>query len=320
MLRCAASVFRLDAVRRAVRRQRARCGAGTTFACSSRRRRGLAAERFGLGVSSDDARVLRAVGRRWHLWERRHAELGKCRPCSASECVARHDGSRRVPSRERGSTASRPPPAPAALGGSSHSSRPGIVRVLTVTNHAACPGERRPSAQGPWRPDAAASTHVDPDRRRLIQRPGKAKGWTAFHLPSTPGRGLNHRPPRSPASVVARSSAEAPGSAGCRSACPATGTTRSRTRPAGTACRRVVNDGSPRPLNGAIRPYRPPGVARHRLLRVRGAGRSSPATARELFDEVAGVTVAAVRRHPCASRGTVELPDDAWQRALGRGR
>ena len=86
----------------------------------------------------------------------------------------------------RESAAQRPPPAPAALGGSSHSSRPGIVRVLTVTNHATCPGERRPSAQGPWRPDAAASTHVDPDRRRLIQRPGKAKGWTAFHLPSRP--------------------------------------------------------------------------------------------------------------------------------------
>jgi len=82
-------------------------------------------------------------------------------------------------------------------------------------------------------------------------------GGLYFIYRPPPGRGIKSRPPGSPASVAARSSPEAPGSAGCRTACPETGITRSRTLPTGTACRCVVM-GVPASSTGPC--HRPPPV------------------------------------------------------------
>jgi hypothetical protein len=113
----------------------------------------------------------------------------------------------------------------------------------TKLRAARCAGERRPSARGPWRPG-----DVDPGRRRLIERPGKAKGWTVFHLPFTPGREIKYRPPQSPASL----GRAAHGGAGSRSSSPATGATRSRTLQGGRS-RQWRRRGAPARLTGPCR-------------------------------------------------------------------
>ncbi|KAG2543443.1 hypothetical protein PVAP13_9NG746577 [Panicum virgatum] len=98
-----------------------------------------------------------------------------------------------------------------------------------------------------------ATTHVDPGRRRLIERSGKAKRWTVFHLPSTPGREIKYRPPQSSASLGRTQLMEAPAGAGSRSASPAIGATCSRTLQ-GCRARQWRRRGAPARLTGPCRP------------------------------------------------------------------
>ena len=74
------------------------------------------------------------------------------------------------------------------------------------------------------------------DARVLIATPSRPRGSASALTPAcsgalTPGSELKYRPPRSPASLVARSSAEAPASDSSRSACPANVPACSRSRP-----------------------------------------------------------------------------------------
>ena len=77
-----------------------------------------------------------------------------------------------------------------------------------------------------------------------------------------PGREIKYRPPRSPASLVARSSGEAPASASSRSACPETGPTCSRL-PAVARVRRSGGVRVPRDAPALRRQWRRAGRPMH---------------------------------------------------------